>query len=355
MTPDGRALQTLAQVRGERCPTRRPRAPLTTAGLAGCGQGGSASGGRLGWLAVDLAALLVGSRLWCVSHPLVSLWDAPAGAPSLARDATRRAFGRLAGVSVAQSAPGSVCHILSEDPALAEAIPSAHRQQAIAECIARAVRIPAGPWGGEGASIAPEGVGLLVLQGLLIRRVGIDGRFGAELLGEGDLLRPWQGQDVPPTLPRTTGWRVLQPTRLALLDMQAARRLARYPELTGRLVGRALERSRNLTANMAIVHQPRVDVRLRMLFWQLADRWGRVRPDGVSVPLHLTHAVLADLVAARRPTVSSALSELADRGLVRSIGAGWLLSGEPPGELLELRQLAVDQLDGTDSEGTDTA
>ncbi len=230
-----------------------------------------------------------------------------------------------------------MCHILSEEPALAEAIPTAHRQQAVDECIAQIARIAPGRWRGEGAAIIREGIGLLVLQGLLIRRVGIDGRFGAELLGEGDLLRPWQGQDVPPTLPRTTGWRVLEPTRVAVLDLPAARRLARYPELTGRLVGRALERSRNLAVNMAIVHQPRVDVRLHMLFWQLADRWGRVRNDGVSVPLHLTHEVLADLVAARRPTVTSALSELADRSLVRLIDTSWLLSGEPPGELLELQ------------------
>ncbi|HEY5317302.1 MAG TPA: Crp/Fnr family transcriptional regulator, partial [Solirubrobacteraceae bacterium] len=186
--------------------------------------------------------------------------------------------------------------------------------------------------------------GFLVLEGLLIRRVGVDGRFGAELLGEGDLLRPWQGQGVPLALPRTTGWRVLEPTRLAVLDAVAAQRFARYPELIGTLVGRALERSRNLAVNMAIVHQPRVDIRLRMLFWHLADRWGLVRNDGISLPLHLTHTVLADLVTARRPTVSSALSELAERGLVRVIDDAWLLSGDPPGELLELQPVVVRDL-----------
>jgi DNA-binding GntR family transcriptional regulator len=41
--------------------------------------------------------------------------------------------------------------------------------------------------------------------------------------------------------------------------------------------------------------------------------------------------VLADLVAARRPTVTSALSDLSRRGLVRAVGEGWLLSGPPPG------------------------
>ena len=246
-------------------------------------------------------------------------------------------------MSLARPASASLCHVLIEDPGLAEAIPPAHRQQAMEECIAKAMPIAPGRWSGKRSPIGHDGIGLLVLRGLLIRRVGIDGRFGAELLGEGDLLRPWQGQDVPPTLPRTTGWRVLEPTRVALLDMRAARRLARYPELTARLVGRALERSRNLAVNMAIVHQPRVDVRLHMLFWHLADRWGRVGSGGVTVPLRLTHAVLADLVAARRPTVTSALSELAERGLVRPVDAAWALSGEPPGELLELGEVAVER------------
>ncbi len=256
-------------------------------------------------------------------------------------DATRT-FGSLMTIKPVRHAGRSVCHVLDEDPALAEAVPETHRQQAAEECIARTVHLASGRWSSQRVADTRDGIGLLVLEGLLIRRVGIDGRFGAELLGEGDLLRPWQGEDVPPTLPRTTGWRVLEPTRLALLDVSAARRLARYPELTGRLVGRAVERSRNLAVNMAIVHQPRVDVRLHMLFWQLADRWGRVRSDGVSVPLHLTHAVLADLVAARRPTVTSALSDLAERGLVRLIDATWLLSGDAPGELLELQPVAVE-------------
>lgn len=88
---------------------------------------------------------------------------------------------------------------------------------------------------------------------------------------------------------------------------------------------------------MAIVHQPRVAVRLHMLLWHLADRWGRVRPDGIPVSLQLTHAVLADVIAAQRPSVSVALSELAKQDRVRSVKGGWLLSGERPVELLELR------------------
>jgi CRP-like cAMP-binding protein len=224
-----------------------------------------------------------------------------------------------------------ICRVLREDVGLAEVIPEAHRARAIEECIAGVAEIPQGSWSGYSSEM-PGGVGLLVLKGLLIRHVGVGLGYGAELLGEGDLLRPWQEQDA--ALPHTSGWRVLEPTRLAVLDRPAAERLARYPELTGRLVARALARSRNLALNMAIVQQSRLQTRLHMLLWHLANRWGYVRPDGIILPLQLTHSVLSELVAARRPSVSMTLSEMAKLKLVRRVPEGWLLSGKPPGELL---------------------
>jgi len=232
--------------------------------------------------------------------------------------------------------------VLEEDPDLADAVPPEHRDQAIRECLAAAFTLPVGPWRAPRTTQAAKGIGLLVLRGLLIRRVGVDGRFGAELLGTGDILRPWQGEDEPPLLPITTGWRVVEPAKMAALDERFQIRLGRFPQLSGPLVARALQRSRNLAISMAIVHHPRVDVRLQMMFWHLATRWGRVRADGVSVPLRLTHSVLADLTAARRPTVSSALSELTRRGQVHAMPDGWLLAGTPPGELVELGAVPPD-------------
>jgi CRP/FNR family cyclic AMP-dependent transcriptional regulator len=131
---------------------------------------------------------------------------------------------------------------------------------------------------------------------------------------------------------------VLAPVRVAVLDSRVAKRFACYPELTGRLVARALERSRHLAVNMAIVHQSRVQTRLHMLLWHLANRWGYVRPDGIVLPLRLTHAVLADLVAACRPSVSMALGELAKLEVVNRVEKGWLIAKEPPGELVGLEE-----------------
>lgn len=237
--------------------------------------------------------------------------------------------------------PHEVRYVLREDLDLAEAVPADRREEAINALTARELRVPSGPWPAERSDHLPGGIGLLVLKGLLIRRVGIEGRFGAELLGECDILRPWQHEEGSPTLTLTTGWSVIEPSRMLILDRQFAGQLVHYPELVGRLVARAIQRSRYMAVNMAIVHQARVDVRLHMLFWHLAGRWGRVRSDGTVLPVRLTHAVLADLVAARRPTVTSALSELSRRGVVRFVDDGWLLVGEPPGELLDVGTMTV--------------
>jgi len=233
--------------------------------------------------------------------------------------------------------PAAVCRLLEEDPDLAETIAAPRRAHAVERCLATTLEVPRGRWAIPGSMHLTDGIGLLVLDGVLLRRVGVDGRFGAEILGEGDLLRPHF--DVPPTtLSATAGWRVLAPVRLAVLDVEAARRFAEFPELTGSLVDRALDRTRNLEIVMAIVHHARVHVRVHMLLWHLADRWGRVRSEGVLLPLAITHSVLADMVAARRPTVTSALSELSRMDLVRTVEGGWLLRGERPGELAQLAE-----------------
>lgn len=233
-------------------------------------------------------------------------------------------------------------NVLEAAPDLAAHLSGPRLEAARRECVAAAVAFRASDLSViERPADLRFGVGLLILEGLLIRSVGLAGRFGAELLGEGDLLRPWQREDLGTSLPRSGRWRVLQPGRAAILDGEFTLRACRYPEFISSLVGRAVRRSRYMTVNMAIMHQPRIDVRLHMLFWELADRFGRVRGDGIHVPLRLTHAMLADLVAARRPTVTKSLGELAERGVVRWTGEDWLLSGEPPAELEAIGRVDV--------------
>ena len=220
--------------------------------------------------------------------------------------------------------------MLDGDVELAELVPRELRDAARQASLTTVVDVPAGRWNARReADRARDGYGLLVLEGVLIRRVGSAGRFGAELLGPGDLLRPWEFDGEDP-LGFETGWRVLVGTRLAVLDLTWTERMARYPKVGPALAGRALGRSRRVTAMMAIAQQPRLDVRLWMLFWELADRYGRVHSDGVHVDLPLTHEVLSHLVAARRPSVSGALTKLAEQGRLSRNGRGWVLHGKPP-------------------------
>jgi hypothetical protein len=52
-----------------------------------------------------------------------------------------------------------------------------------------------------------------------------------------------------------------------------------------------------------------------------------VTPEGVVVPVALTHEMLGRLSGARRPTVSLALTELSATGAVQRLPeGGWLLS-----------------------------
>jgi CRP/FNR family cyclic AMP-dependent transcriptional regulator len=226
---------------------------------------------------------------------------------------------------------GSRAYVLDKDADLAALVPEPRRGAARQSSLAAVIDVAAGSWDARRESDrARDGFGLLVLEGVLIRRVGSAGRYGAELLAHGDLLRPWDF-DGDDSLGFESGWRVLAPTRLAVLDLLWTERMVRYPRVGPALAGRAMDRSRRLAAMMAIAQQPRLDERLWMLFWELADRHGRVHTDGVHLDLPLTHEVLSHLVAARRPSVSGALTKLAGQGRVVRNGRGWVLHGEPPG------------------------
>src|SRR3954470_15402929 len=221
--------------------------------------------------------------------------------------------------------------VLAEDSGLGEVVPAASLERAQRASIAAVLRRPAGSWDAAlDSDVARGGFGLLVLDGVLVRRVGVGGRFGAELLAAGDLLRPWQHDGHAGALPFEMAWRIVAPVRLAALDLRWAMRMAPFPHIAAELTGRALDRSRRLATLMAISQQPRLDQRVWLLFWELADRHGIVHPDGVHLRLRLTHEVISHLVAARRPSVSAALTRLATRGVLRRDGDKWVLSGPPP-------------------------
>lgn len=208
-------------------------------------------------------------------------------------------------------------------------------------CQAQALELPQGLWHGDQSELDRDGFGLLVLSGVLCRRVVQSECYGAELIGPGDLMRPWDQVSEWSSIPVESTWTVLQPARLAVLDSAFARRASPYPEISAELLKRALVRSRYLTILVAIISQRRIDTRLTMLFWHLADRFGRLRGEWVEIPVPLTHSTLAELVAARRPSVTTALSALNERGVLQRVDGGWLLSRAQDRSALE--QQSVDE------------
>jgi CRP-like cAMP-binding protein len=224
--------------------------------------------------------------------------------------------------------------VIRSDPDLGVGIPPERIPVAERHCRARVVEIPPGEWSGEVDGIDGSGLGLLLLSGLLCRRVVQGERYGAELLGSGDLLRPWDHVRQWSSLPTEASWTVIEPARMAVLDADFALRASRFPQLGSQLLGRVMIRSRYLAILLAIISQRRVETRLTMLFWHLADRFGRVHGEWVEIPVPLTHSLLSELIAARRPSVTTALSHLQERGVLLRNGRGWRLRGTVPPELL---------------------
>ena len=228
--------------------------------------------------------------------------------------------------------PGSV-NLLEADPELAEDLHPRVIAMLGPHLMAQTAELPVGPWTPPLIEGDRRGhLGLLVLDGLLTRDVRLATTNCAELLAAGDLLRPWEpGEELPFSV--EVGWEVLTPTRVAVLDRRLTATVGRAPELNTALMGRAVRRSRWLALHLAIRCLRRVDVRLLVLFWHLAERWGRVTREGIVLPLPFTHDLLGRLVGAQRPTVTTALGQLAAREVVRRRDGSWLLSAELPEEL----------------------
>ena len=192
---------------------------------------------------------------------------------------------------------------------------------------------------GEWFAAVADGPGLIILDGLMAIDARVGTRTATELVGAGDLLQPTRAQ-LDDLLERTDNWRALAPTRLALLDAEFAERVRPWPQITQALLRRAGERTTNVDALRAITCQPRLELRLALLFWHLASRWGRVEPSGIHLSLPLTHRLLGQLIGAERPSVSHALGRLARCGLVVGTAGDWHLQGSLEEHLEHLSERA---------------
>jgi CRP/FNR family cyclic AMP-dependent transcriptional regulator len=236
----------------------------------------------------------------------------------------------------------SLVRVLEVDPDLGQGLDQQGFAVAKRELVAETLTVARGVWELDPAWAATGAVlGLLILAGVLARDLVIGRRRSLEILGPGDMVRPWPSDRHPGAVDVDVRFSALEPVRFAALDARFATHAARFPgvmnQVTGRVMGRATSASLRL-----IVHQVvRIDDRVLVSLWGLAERFGRVTPEGVVLPLAINHSMMARFVGAQRPTVSQAVGELTRRGEVQRLDhGGWLLKGAFPAHILPGIRLA---------------
>jgi CRP/FNR family transcriptional regulator, cyclic AMP receptor protein len=214
--------------------------------------------------------------------------------------------------------------VVELDAALREqpGLPPTHTTRRI---VTRVRDLARGPFDADAIIEDPsDSLGLVVLDGWIA--LGLDaGRAQISwLIGSGDLVRPWDMQEL--SLTDNPAWQALTPVRVALLDGHFRQHAAYVPGVARTLVTKLAATTHWLLAKSLIVSAPMIEERLLLLFALLAERWGRVTLEGVMLELPLTHDLLARMCGARRPSVTMSLRSLVDAGLLRCPHRGcWVL------------------------------
>jgi CRP-like cAMP-binding protein len=239
------------------------------------------------------------------------------------------AMGTVTAIDGQAARNGDRIDLLARDAELARVVSPAARRGRESQLSAAVLMLKRGPWEPDLNEPSADHLGFLMLDGLVGRRVLVPERGRSlELLGQGDLFRPWLDEAASF---EQLSWTVIEPAAIAVLDEPLAARAREIPQVLEALTDRALKRSRRLALSAAIANTVGVEERLLLSMWQLAELWGRKAPEGAVLPFRLSHQTLADLVGARRPTVTLALRNLTERELLRRGDSGhWILVGDPP-------------------------
>jgi hypothetical protein len=191
-----------------------------------------------------------------------------------------------------------------------------------------AVRLGIGPWHPPmHRGSTRNWLGLLVVDGLLSRPMTIGRRSVHELLGPGDLLRPWDHERWEGVVRSHTPWPVLTPVTLAVLDQQFTAVAAKTPAVIAALVSRSLRRSAQIAAAVAINEPDELHLRVWGVLAHAADRWGEGDDGGVRLPSGLSDAAIAVVLDAPYAEVAAALDRLGRDGAVRRDATALVFSG----------------------------
>lgn len=243
---------------------------------------------------------------------------------------------------------GRVVCLLDVDPDLAEGLDETQRELARPRIRAAVLDLEGPVWDPQSihAAATPGWLGLLVVDGLMVRRVSIGDRTACELFGPGDVIRPWDADGEYEPLVIDVDWTISRRTRLAVMDEAFARAVGAWPTVVSRIMGRLATRARSLALTLAVSHLGRADARLLIVFWLLAERWGVVGVDGVRITLPLTHEVLAMLIGVRRPAVTLALQRLSRADLLVRVGRDrWVLTNAAMQRMHQPGSIALSESD----------
>lgn len=224
--------------------------------------------------------------------------------------------------------------VLEVDPELGLRVPAAEISPAREALVAPVRAFEPGIFDIPQDDEARRALGFLIVEGLVARDLLLAGNIATELLGEGDLLQPGVAVREDGLLPHKVFWHILTPAKMAVLNDDFGRRLVNWPQVTAALLERAGRRAHRMAIHQALLELSPAETRLLVLFWHLAERWGRVTPRGIVLRLALTHQLLGQLVGCQRASVTTALKQLcAGELLVHREDGSWLLTGSPPDEL----------------------
>lgn len=169
----------------------------------------------------------------------------------------------------------------------------------------------------------------LLIDGIVMHQMTIADRQILRLLGPGDIIvHTWAPRsEILGSSTKHAAGRA----QIALLGRQLVNGARRFPGLIVGLHLRLGDQHQRLAVQLGICQLPRVQDRVLALMWLLAESWGTVTPAGTQLPVKLTHNMIGELVGAKRPTVTLALSELAQRrALLAQDDGTWLLLSTQP-------------------------
>ena len=220
--------------------------------------------------------------------------------------------------------------LLDVDPRLGERLSATQWASAHERVVLPTIEAARGAWDPERLTAADgllgDVCGFMVIEGMALMAVALGGRSCLRLVGPGDVVL--LGDTAPGPIPVTRNWQIRSRAQFLVFDQRLGTIAHYWPALFAAVLARAAQHANLAFLQQAISQLPRVDERLLALLWTLAERYGTTSANGVHVQIDLSHETLAQMIGARRPTVSLGLSRLIDAQLLAIAKDGYLLAPE---------------------------